>query len=106
MIAEPTGDLDKKEDEGSSEYEDCEDCLEKDTDSNMSEQPHLETKKKKKNHAPVLSTRGVKKKKLKMSRTQRDASSSFLVVKSGMKVVTEALSTRSEVIFQLVKTKA
>jgi len=83
--------------EGSSEYEDCEDCLEKDTDSNVSEHVTLDTRKKKKKHAPALSTRGVKKKKLKMSRAQRDASSSFLVVKSGMKVVTEVLSTRSEV---------
>ena len=79
--------------ENSSDYEDCE---EKDTDSNTSDKNIDGTKKKKKNQ-PGLSTRVYKKKKLKMSKAQREVSAPFLIVHKDMKVVTETLSTRSEV---------
>ena len=94
----PAASRPKKPDESDNDSSDNEDCDEKDTDSASSEKHSIEgKKKKKKKNQPSLSTRGHKKNKLKMSKTQRDQTAPFMVVQNGMKVVTETLSTRSEV---------
>jgi len=87
--------------DNSSEYEDCEE--DKDTDSNCSDR-QLDSgsggdcSKRSKGRKGVSTKILRSKKKLKMSRGQKDPASQFcLMAQAGMRVVTETLSTQSEV---------
>jgi len=87
--------------ENSDEYEDCDE--DKDTDSTCSDKQgscngDSNAKKNRKKHAqPALSTKGFKKKKLKMARSQKESSPKWMLAQVGMRVVTETLCTKSEV---------
>eukprot|EP00092_Neocalanus_flemingeri_P034351 GFUD01037358.1.p1 GENE.GFUD01037358.1~~GFUD01037358.1.p1 ORF type:complete len:1189 (+),score=379.97 GFUD01037358.1:41-3607(+) len=86
------------EDDNSSEFEDCEvDSDAASVSSHDSSSQNIEGKpgKKKVKHQPGLMTKVLKKKKLK--KTKKTGPLTMLVVKPGDKVVTETLSTRSEV---------
>jgi len=86
------------DEDNSSEFEDCEadsDCASVSSHDSSSQNIEGKVGKKKVKNQPGLMTKVLKKKKLK--KTKKSGPMTMLMVKPGDKVVTETLSTRSEV---------
>jgi len=78
----------------SSEYEDFEESY---SDADSEKHSKEDSTNPKKKNQPSFNTKHFRKKKLKMKRAQRDSNCPILVAQTGMRVVTETITTKSEV---------